>query len=124
MAVDKDKVVRLAFRLMKATLKHQSIRAGDYRRSELEHAEQTMTMARNRLFDSLLLYEEGGETIAESPPDDDTAAMMRVLREDGEFMAQIAASGAGDAERVIRDVAEVMKSHLPAILRAREQGKG
>lgn len=60
MAVDKDKVVRLAFRLMQSTLKHQGIRAGDYRRSELERAEQTLTMARNRLFDSLLLYEDDG----------------------------------------------------------------
>jgi hypothetical protein len=63
MGVDEAKVARLAYRLMKATTKFEGIRRGDYRRSELERAEQTMLMARNRLFDAVLLYDaEKGAT--------------------------------------------------------------
>jgi hypothetical protein len=63
--------------------------------------------------------------VEESEPDEDdedASTMMQILRDDGEFMAQLEASGAGNTERVIRDVAEAMKVHLPGILRAREEG--
>lgn len=61
MAVDQDRVVRLAQRLMRATTKFEALRRGDYRRSELENAERKMLAARNRLFDAVLLHEDDGE---------------------------------------------------------------
>lgn len=53
---------------------------------------------------------------------DDLQTMMELLRDDDDFMAQLAAAGGND-EQVLRDIAEVMKVHVRTIARAQEHQK-
>lgn len=53
---------------------------------------------------------------------DDLQTMMNLLRDDDDFMAQLAAAGGND-QQVLRDIAEVMKVHVRTIARAQDHQK-